>query len=405
MTVRANNEFLPYGYHDVGEDDIAAVTNALRGKYLTGGDFVVAFEDALKTLTGARHAIAVSNGTTGLHLCADALGLGPGDAAVVPSLTFLATANAVRYTGAEVIFADVDPDTGLMTAETLREALGRVPRGLSVKAVFPVHLGGQVAAPQEIGAEARARSLYVVEDACHALGTTYGGGSGTDHAVGATTHADLTVFSFHPVKSIAMGEGGAVLTNAPDLDKRIRVLRSHGMEPTGGSGGADDAVLGLGERYPSHYKMDRLGYNYRVSDVNCALGLSQIGKLQHFLSRRRHLVCLYDEAFAELPAYMRPAGRVLNCRPGWHLYVALIDFAACGKPRSQVMKKLAEMGIGSQVHYYPVHAQPYYRQRYGALPLRGTAAYYNKCLSLPLFPAMQDTDVRRVVDGLVTALS
>jgi UDP-4-amino-4,6-dideoxy-N-acetyl-beta-L-altrosamine transaminase len=400
MTTQQNGTFLPYGYHTIGDDDIAAVVAALQARFLTGGDYVGAFEEALTSATGARHAVAVSNGTTALHLCAEVLGLGPGDAVIVPSLTFLATANAVRYTGAEVVFADVDAQTGLMTRDTLRGALARVPTNLTANAVFNVHLSGQVASPEEIAAEARERGLAVVEDACHAIGTTYGGKEGLNYAVGRGAHADLTAFSFHPVKSIAMGEGGAVTTNDSDLYKRLQILRNHGIEPTVGIGGAEDTALGLGERYPSHYKMGQLGFNYRVSDINCALGLSQMKKLPAFLERRRNLVEAYDSAIAALPNYIRPAGRVVNCRPGWHLYVALIDFVGIGKPRSSVMKALFELGIGTQVHYYPVHAQPYYRRRYGELLLPGTAEYYNMCLSLPLFPAMTNEDVGRVVDGL-----
>jgi len=405
MKTQQKGDFLPYGYHTIGDDDIAAVTAALKARLLTGGDSVWAFEEALTSLTGAQHAVAVANGTAALHLCAKVLGLGRGDAVIVPSVTFVATANAVRHTGAEVVFADVDSRTGLMTRATLRRALASVPANLIPKAVFSVHLSGQVAAPDDIAAEARESGLYVVEDACHAIGTTYGGADGRVHSVGKCAHADLTAFSFHPVKAIAMGEGGAVTTNNSDFDKRLRILRNHGMEPTGGLGSADDVALGLDERYPLHYKMERVGFNYRVSDINCALGLSQLKKLSVFLERRRHLVAVFDSALASLPDYIQPAERLVNCLPGWHLYVALIDFTKVGKLRSNVMEALSEIGIGTQVHYYPVHAQPYYRRRYGELLLPGAAEYYNMCLSLPLFPAMTDDDIVRVVSGLEKVLS
>jgi UDP-4-amino-4,6-dideoxy-N-acetyl-beta-L-altrosamine transaminase len=400
----AHDTFLPYGYHAIDADDIDAVTAALRGRFLTGGQNVENFEQALAEKTGARHAVALANGTAALHVAALALNLGPGDAAIVPSMTFLATANAVRFTGAEVVFADVDPNTGLMSGDTLTRALKAVPGGSTAKAIFPVHLGGQTAALVEIADLARNQNLRVVEDACHAVGTTYED-HGQTHRVGACAHAEMAVFSFHPVKTIAMGEGGAVTTNSPEVAATLRLLRSHAMVPTQGRGDADDIADGLGERYPTHYEMHQLGFNYRASDIACALGLSQLNKLDAFVARRRQLVALYDKALAPLAPQVRPVGRVPGCHPGWHLYAVLIDFDGLGLKRSAVMKALTEQGIGSQVHYYPVHRQPYYRQRYGDLNLLGTVAYYKKCLSLPLFPAMADGDVDRVVSALGKVLS
>lgn len=392
--------FLPYGRQSIDDDDIAAVVEALRAEALTTGPRVEAFERALADAVNAAQAVVCANGTAALHLAALALDLGPGDAVVVPAVTFLATANAVRYVGAEVVFADVDPATGLMMPEHVEAALARADDA-RVRAVFPVHLGGQVGDPVGLVRLAADRGLAVVEDACHAIGTTYGP---EDLAVGACRHAVMTCFSFHPVKTIAMGEGGAVTCADPDLAARLRCLRAHGMSR--GEGGWHRPELALaadGSVNPWYYEMAATGFNYRATDLQCALGISQLAKLSHFVERRRHLVALYDQALAPLAPLVRPLGRT-DCRPGWHLNVARIDFAAAGTDRATVMRRLRDDGIGSQVHYIPVPWQPYYRDRYGELDLPGAAAYYASCLSLPLFPAMADDDVPRVAAALARAI-
>lgn len=393
--------FLPYGRQAIDEDDIAAVAEALRGDLLTTGPTVAAFERDLGDAVGAEFAVVCSNGTAALHLAALALGLGPRDAVIVPAITFLATANMARYVGAEVVFADVDPATGLMGAAEAEAALARVPNALAARAVAPVHLAGQCADPTGIRALAERHGLHVIEDACHALGSTYDNGT----AVGAAAHADLAVFSFHPVKTIAMGEGGAITGNDPALGDRLRRLRGHGMTRAAAdfvhsdlARSADAAVN------PWYYEMHELGLNYRASDILCALGRSQLSKLGRFVERRRALAERYDQLLAPLAPTVQPLGRVPGQRPAWHLYVVLIDFDAAGRDRATVMRTLAERGIGSQVHYIPVHWQPYYRDRYGAVDLPGAATYYRRCLSLPLYPGLADTDVDRVVSALATSL-
>jgi len=386
----AQGSFLPYGRQSIDEDDIAAVAEVLRGDFLTTGPTVEAFEKALAEKVGARYAVSCNSGTAALHICAMALGLGPGDAVVVPSLTFLATANAARYVGAEVLFCDVDPETGLITADAVQEALSRAG-SLTPKAIFPVHLNGQPAPLAEL----QRFGLAVVEDSCHAIGTLYDG----DLPVGSCRHSVASCFSFHPVKTIAMGEGGAVTLNDPVMAERLRLARSHGiirdqfLIP-------EQALDRQGKNNPWYYEMPSPGYNYRASDINCALGLSQLRKLDGFVAKRAELVAAYDRALEGLSPHVRPIGRVAQSRPGWHLYVVKMDFAALGLERAEVMARLRAFGVGSQVHYLPVHRQPYYRDRYGALTLSGADQYYDACLSLPLFPAMTEGNVAKVVDAI-----
>ncbi len=386
--------FLPYGRQQIGDDDIAAVTEVLRGDALTTGPKVAAFEQALGQATGASHAVACSSGTAALHLATMALDLGPGDKVMVPALTFLATANMVRMSSAEVVFADVDPATGLMGAQELAAAMAR-ERLETVKAVFAVHYAGQCAAPDELAAVAK--GLPVVADSCHALGTTYG----KDGRAGDCRHAMMETFSFHPVKTIAAGEGGAVTTNDGTLAERLRRLRDHGMTRKAGSFVREDLARdGEGGANPWYYEMAELGLNYRLSELHCALGLSQLGKLETFCATRRALAARYDEKLVPLAPLVRPLGRVANCDPAWHLYVARIDFAALGLERAAVMARLTEAGIGTQVHYLPLHMQPYYRDRYGELSLPGAEAFYRQVLSLPLFPDMKEEEVDYVIEAL-----
>ncbi|MFN3521243.1 MAG: UDP-4-amino-4,6-dideoxy-N-acetyl-beta-L-altrosamine transaminase [Phenylobacterium sp.] len=379
---------LPYGRQTIEDDDIAAVAEALRADFLTTGPRVESFERAFAETVGAPHAVACANGTAALHLAMLALGVGPGDVCIAPSITFLATANCARFVGAEVVFADVDPDTGLMTPATLAEALGRAG-GRAVRAVLPVHLRGEVAELPALKALAEAAGAVLVEDAPHALGSTMR--FGVQETVGDCRHSAMATFSFHPVKTIATGEGGMVTTRDALLAERLRTLRSHGMvRPTS----AD----------PWWYEMPELGFNYRLPDVLCALGLSQLGKLPRFAERRRSLTARYLERLEPLAPMVRPAARSAWSDPVLHLMVALIDFEAAGRSRRQVVEALRSRGIGSQVHYIPVHRQPYYAQRYGPLTLPGAEAWYARCLSLPLYPGMDDADVDRAVDALAEAL-
>jgi UDP-4-amino-4,6-dideoxy-N-acetyl-beta-L-altrosamine transaminase len=380
---------LPYGRQTIEDDDIAAVVAALKADFLTTGPTVEAFETAFAEKVGARHAVACANGTAALHLAMLALEVQPGEAVIAPSITFLATANCARYVGAEVVFADVDAASGLMTPQTLAHALTRL-EGRKLRAVLPVHLRGDAADLPGLAALAGEAGAVLVEDAPHALGTTMRFGNQAER-VGDVRHSAMATFSFHPVKTIATGEGGMVTTNDPRLAGRLRILRSHGMvRPPG----AD----------PWWYEMAEPGFNYRLPDILCALGLSQLAKLDRFAARRRALAKAYEAALAPLAPLVRLAARPAWSDPVLHLMCVLIDFEAAGRTRREVVDALKARGVGSQVHYIPVHRQPYYRDRYGELSLPGAEAWYARCLSLPLYPGMADGDVEKVAGALREAL-
>jgi len=384
-----NEAFLPYGRQTIEEDDVAAVAEALRADFLTTGPLVARFEAAFAARVGAKHAVACANGTAALHLAMLALGAAPGEAVIAPTTTFLATANCARYVGAEVVFADVDPLSGLMTPATLEDALDRLG-GRRLRAVLPVHLRGDAAELPALARLAAGAGAVLVEDAAHALGTAMDFGAGPE-TVGDGRRSAMTTFSFHPVKTIATAEGGMVTTSDHRIAERLRRLRSHGMtRPDGG---------------PAWwYEMPEIGFNYRLPDVLCALGLSQLAKLDRFAARRRALAAAYAAALAELAPLVRPAVSPAWSRPVPHLMTVLIDFEAAGRDRAAVMEALRARGVGSQVHYIPVHRQPYYAERYGPLDLPGAEAWYARCLSLPLYPAMDEADVERVVRALAAAL-
>jgi UDP-4-amino-4,6-dideoxy-N-acetyl-beta-L-altrosamine transaminase len=399
--------FLPYGRQLIEEDDITAVAEVLRGDWLTTGPAVPAFEQALAAVTDAKHVIACANGTAALHLAALALNLEPGDRVVVPSVTFLATANAVRLAGAEVVFADVDPDSGLMQADQLAETLERAAAapGGPLKAVFPVHMTGQCADLPALADLAERHGLALVDDAAHAVGSRYRAADGSLHPVGDGRLTAMTTFSFHPVKTIAMGEGGAVTTNDDRLAVALQRLRSHGMVRDAGD--LQNTALAFdadGAVNPWYYEMPEVGLNYRITDIQCALGLSQMKKLDRFIAQRRALADRYDRQFAALAPLARPIARSPASEAAWHIYPVLVDFDAAGISRARMMAGLRAAGIGSQVHYIPVHLQPYYRRRYGDLHLPGAERYYARTLSLPLYAGMTESDVDRAVDALALEL-
>lgn len=390
---------LPYGRHIIDDDDIAAVATVLKSDALTNGPVTDTFERALADVTGAKEVVVCANGTAALHLAMLGLGVKPGDQVIVPSLTFLASANCARYVGADVVFADVDPDTGLMGPQHFEEALTRARPG-AVKAAIPVHLNGQCCDMAGLKAIAAPRGIAMVEDACHALGGTYPGPKNTSVPVGACPDSAAACLSFHPVKTVAMGEGGAITTNDPKMAAVMRRLRSHGMERAPSEPAYPEYARDAdGSPNPWFYEMADVGWNFRSSDIHSALGLSQLKKLKRFVTRRSELVARYDAALRPLAPLIKPIARV-GGEPGWHLYVALIDFQAAGKSRAKVMRELLAAGIGTQVHYFPVHLQPYYQHLYGHRTLPGAETYYARCLSLPLFPAMLDSDVDRVVETL-----
>jgi len=385
--------FLPYGRQWIDQDDIDAVTAALTSDYLTTGPEIPAFEAAFAQAVQADHAVACNSATAGLHLAYHGLGLQPGHVAIIPAITFLATANAARYCGADVVFADVDPQTGLMTPDTLRDALAMA--GSRARLVAPVHLAGVMCDMAGLSEIARVSGLALVEDSCHALGSLDDAG----RPAGACPQSDAASFSFHPVKTLACGEGGMVTTANPDLAAHMMRARSHGVERA-----AERFQRPEGEGAPWWYEMQALGWNYRMPDINAALGRSQLKKLELFAVRRRQLSASYATALEGLaPVILPPAerGGVDPCR---HLYNIRVDFEALGMTRAQLMAALRAQGIGTQVHYIPVSDQPYYTDLYGARSLPGAQAYYARTLSLPLYPAMQDSDPETVVAALKSVL-
>jgi UDP-4-amino-4,6-dideoxy-N-acetyl-beta-L-altrosamine transaminase len=376
------------------------VVEVLRGDMLTTGPTVERFEAALAEQVGAQYAVVCNSGTAALYLAARGAGIGPGDAVIVPAITFVATASANVLAGAAVVFADVDPATGLMEAPQLEAALASLPRGRA-KAALPVHLGGRVADLAALQAVAAKHGAVIIEDACHALGTTYGGGS----RMGACCDSIAACFSFHPVKTIAMGEGGAVTTNDKALADEARRLRNHGMERRAET--VQNRELGFdgnGELNPWYYEVAEISHNLRASDINCALALSQLKKLDRFVARRRELMAHYAARLAGFAPQVRLIAPGPDVQPGWHLCGVLIDFEAIGITRRELMTRLSKHGVGSQVHYIPVNLQPFYR-RQGAADLPGARAYYSRALSLPLFAGMTTADVDRVVDALKESLA
>ncbi len=391
---------LPYGRQSIDEDDIEAVVRVLRSDWLTTGPAVRSFEEAFAAAVGARYAVSCSSGTAGLHLAALALGLGPETSVAVPTNTFVATANAARYVGAQVRFTDIDPQAGLMRPGDLERALDRP--GLPATAVSPVHFAGQTVDMEAVAEIAERRGLAVIEDACHALGSVYHTQAGEAVPVGSCRHSVMTVFSMHPVKTITMGEGGVVTTNDPALHRKLLQFRSHGIvRQDEGFIAADLALDDAGNANPWYYELSQLGFNYRASDINCALGESQLRKLDRFVARRLALAERYDGLLAPLGPVVRPLRKAAGCRPGLHLYVVLIDFAAIGMSRAELMGRLREQGIGTQVHYIPVHRQPLYRDC--GLHLPGSERYYRQCLTLPLHVGMSDEEVDAVVAALRVA--
>ena len=367
---------IPYGRQLIDAADRAAVDKVLRSPWLTQGPNVTAFEDALAAACGAKYAVACSNGTAALHLACLAAGLKPGDEAIVPAITFAATANAALYCGAEPVIVDVDPATVTLDPAAFEQAITR-----RTKAVLPVHFAGLPADMAAISRVARKKKLIVIEDAAHALGAYYRG-----RAIGACDRSDMATLSFHPVKHVATGEGGAVLTNRKDLRDLLRLFRSHGIT-------RDPARLEDKSQGGWYYEMQALGYNYRLTDLQAALGTSQLKKLPAFMKRRRRIAALYTDAFggdARVKLQSFPADR----EHAWHLFTIQVP----AKARRAVYDHLHKHGILANVHYIPVHRLPFYARRgWAKKRLPAAEAFYAGALSLPMHAALTDADARRVI--------
>jgi UDP-4-amino-4,6-dideoxy-N-acetyl-beta-L-altrosamine transaminase len=377
---------IPYGRQDISPDDVRAVAAALQSDFLTQGPCVPRFEAAIAARVGADHVVAVNSGTSALHIACLALGVGRGDMVWTSPITFVASANCALYCGAEVDFVDIDPRTFNMSVPALAQKLERAKAASRLpKVVIPVDMCGQSCDMAGIAALRAEYGFHVIEDASHAIGARYRGSP-----VGRGDHADITVFSFHPVKIITTAEGGAGVTNDRHLADRMRLFRSHGIT-------RDPSMLSGAVEGDWYYEQIELGYNYRMTDVQASLGISQLARIDEFLERRRALACRYDEALRGLPVV--PPFRHPDAESAWHLYVIRLSDGA--KRRAKVFAGMRARGVGVNVHYIPVHTQPYYR-RLGFSPgsWPESERYYREALTLPLHARLTDAEQDQVVSAL-----
>jgi UDP-4-amino-4,6-dideoxy-N-acetyl-beta-L-altrosamine transaminase len=384
---------IPYGRQNVTQADIDAVVAVLRSDFLTQGPAVPRFEQAVASSVGVRHAVAVNSATSALHIACAALGLGKGDRLWTVPNTFVASANCGRYCGAEVDFVDIDPVTWNMSVAALREKLERAGRaGLLPKVVVPVHFSGQPTEQQEIWQLAQTYGFKVLEDASHAIGASRNG-----EPVGSCRWSHIAVFSFHPVKIVTSGEGGMALTNDDELAQCMSALRSHGIV-------RDAARLERQDPPPWHYEQQMLGFNYRMTDIHGALGVSQLRRLEENVARRNALARRYDSALQGLPLQL-PTVRAEN-RSAFHLYVVRLTPDAGTKTQRQVMSELRERGVGVNLHYPPVHLQPYYRELgFAAGQFPQAEAYATSAMTLPLYAELTVQMQDRVVDAICETLA
>ena len=383
---------IPYGRQSISEADIAAVVEVLKSDFLTQGPAVPAFEDAVAAYCGARYGVATNSATSALHLACLALGVGPGDKVWTSPLTFVASANAALYCGADVDFVDVDQRTYNMCPSKLDEKLRQAAAaGTLPKVIVPVHLAGQPCDMTAIHAAATRHGVRIVEDASHAIGGSY-----RSEPVGNCQFSDITVFSFHPVKIVTTGEGGMAMTNDPELAERMRLDRSHGIT-------RDPQQLQHDDAGPWYYEQQRLGFNYRLTDICAALGLSQLTRIEEFIARRREIAAAYDAAFADLPVttpWQHP-----DTASAWHLYVIRIDRRRTDRDHREVFDALRAAGVGVNLHYIPVYRQPYYRELgFGQGHCPNAEAYYAEAISLPIYAAMTDAEQEFVVATLKEVL-
>ena len=376
---------IPYGRQSISEADIEAVAEVLRSDFLTQGPTVPAFEQAVASYCGAAHAVAANSATSALHMACLALGVGPGDRVWTSPLTFVASSNAALYCGAQVDFVDVDERTYNMCPNKLAQKLDEAAKaGTLPKVVVPVHLAGQSCDMAAIHAAASRYGVRIVEDASHAIGGTY-----RSEPVGNCRFSDIAVFSFHPVKIVTTGEGGMAMTNDAELAELMRLDRSHGIT-------RDPAELQHDDVGPWYYEQQRLGFNYRMTDICAALGLSQMARIDRFLARRREIAAAYDNAFADLPVvtpWQHP-----DTLSAWRLYVILLDRRRVTRSHREVFDALRDAGIGVNLHYIPVYRQPYYRALgFGQGHCPNAEAYYAEAISLPMYPDLTDDEQREVV--------
>jgi perosamine synthetase len=381
-------DLLPYGHHEISDADVDAVSRALRSDWLTSGPLIGQFEDAFGSVVSAPHAIAVSNGTAALHAAMFALRIGPGDEVIVPPMTFAASANAIVYQGGTPVFADVDPDTLLIDPEQVAAKI--TPK---TRAVVAVDYGGQPCdydALRTVVSHRAGEPIHIVADGCHALG-----GRERGKAVGSL--AAITAFSLHPVKHITTGEGGVTTTADPELAARMRMFRNHGISSDHHQRSAQASWV---------YEISELGYNYRLTDIQCALGLSQLSRLADRVAKRQEIAATYTRAFAAIPE-VRPLKRRDEVMHAYHLFVVRADLSRLGCDRQTMFAALRREGIGVNVHYIPVHLHPFYRRTFqtgpGLCPVAEAA--YESILSLPMFPSMTQQDVQDVIEAVTKVVA
>ena len=367
---------IPYGKQTIDQDDIQAVVDVLKSDFLTTGPKIAEFEQTVADYVGAKYAVAISNGTSALHAACFAAGIGPGDEVITTPLTFAASANCVLYCGGTPVFADVDPKTYNIDPEDIRRKITD-----RTKAIIAVHLAGQPCDMDAIHSIAHEYGLIVIEDGAHALGSVYKG-----KKVGSMS--DMTTFSFHPVKPITTGEGGMIVTDNEDFYKKMILFRSHGIT-------RDDSMMTRNDG-PWFYQQFNLGYNYRITDIQCALGCSQMKKLDRFLARRKEIVARYNEAFADCDNIITPY-QLSDTESGWHLYI--VQVKKCD--RRQVFENMREKGIGVNVHYIPVYMHPYYQEHgYENVHCANAEEIYSHIISLPLYPGLTSEQQDYVIDTL-----
>jgi UDP-4-amino-4,6-dideoxy-N-acetyl-beta-L-altrosamine transaminase len=381
---------IPYGRQWIQEDDIEAVVQVLRSDWLTTGPVVDQFEASLAEKLRAKYAVVVSSGTAALHLACLAAGVGPGDVVISSPNTFAASTNCALYCGARPAFVDIDARTYNLDPDALLSFLSRRKTDEKVRALIPVHFAGQPCDMERISRAAREAHLVIIEDACHALGARWQDSQGEWHRVGSCSHSDMAVLSFHPVKHITTGEGGAIMTNRPDLHAKLKQLRNHGISKDLSSKNGNGAW---------YYELDDLGFNYRLTDLQCALGISQLRKLDGWVERRREIAATYDQLLGQLENVGIPY-QAKNTWSSYHLYVIQVP------SRRRIFETLRARCVGVQVHYVPVHLHPIYRTRFGFRPGDFPAAenYYEHAISLPIFPRMSDADKLRVVHEVKAAV-
>lgn len=382
-----------YGRQDIDETDVQAVEEVLRSDFLTQGPAIERFERKVAEYCGARYAVAVTNATSALHIACLAVGIGKGDLVWTTPITFTASANCARYCGADVDFVDIDANTYNMSVDVLEEKLqtakkhGRLPN-----LVIPVHLAGQSCDMKRMKALSEAYGFRLLEDASHAIGADY-----ADGKVGKCAFSDMVVFSFHPVKIITTGEGGMVLTNDKMLYEKLNLYRSHGIT-------RDAAKMSHESDGPWYYQQITLGYNYRMTDIQAALGASQMERIDVFVARRRSLVARYNTALQDFP--VKTPYVMEGADPSWHLYIVRINFANVTKTKQEIFAEMAQKGVALNLHYIPVHTQPYY-EALGHRPEECPNAmdYYREALTLPLYPGLTDDEQDQVIEALREVLT